>query len=157
MTVWQRLSKGVAFLTNRAIRSQTVPFINKLEVKSPSLEQHVGNLSGGNQQKVSVAKWLAAGVNILIIDEPSVGIDIKTKAYLHELIRELSDEGTAILLITSDMPEMITLADRIVVMNDYLVMGELPNTRDYTEMSEGIMQLIHDAEETAESFVQVTS
>jgi ribose transport system ATP-binding protein len=55
------------------------------------------------------------------------------------------------------MPEMITLADRIVVMNDYLVMGELPNTRDYTEMSEGIMQLIHDAEETAESFVQVTS
>jgi len=157
MTVWQRLSKGVAFLTNRAIRSQTVPFINKLEVKSPSLEQHVGNLSGGNQQKVSVAKWLAAGVNILIIDEPSVGIDIKTKAYLHELSRELSDEGTAILLITSDMPEMITLADRIVVMNDYLVMGELPNTRDYTEMSEGIMQLIHDAEETAESFVQVTS
>ena len=52
---------------------------------------------------------------------------------------------------------MITLADRIVVMNDYLVMGELPHTRDYTEMSEGIMQLIHDAEETAESFVQVTS
>ena len=54
------------------------------------------------------------------------------------MARELSDEGTAILLITSDMPEMITLADRIVVMNDYLVMGELPNTRDYTEMSEGI-------------------
>ena len=73
------------------------------------------------------------------------------------MARELSDEGTAILLITSDMPEMITLADRIVVMNDYLVMGELPNTRDYTEMSEGIMELIHDAEEAAESSVQVAS
>ena len=73
------------------------------------------------------------------------------------MARELSDEGTAILLITSEMPEMITLADRIVVMNDYLVMGELPNTRDYTEMSEEIMEPIHDAEEAAESSVQVAS
>jgi len=73
------------------------------------------------------------------------------------LARELSDEGTAILLITSDMPEMITLADSIVVMNDYLVMEEHPNTCDYTEMSEGIMLLIHKAEETAESSVQVRS
>jgi len=73
------------------------------------------------------------------------------------LARELSDEGTAILLITSDMPEMITLADSIVVMNDYLVMEEHPNTCDYTEMSEGIMELIHKAEETAESSVQVRS
>ena len=86
----------------------------------------VGNLSGGNQQKISVAKWLAAGVRILIVDEPSVGIDIKTKAYLHELLRDrLADQGTAILLITSDMPEMITLADRIVVMDDYRIKGEL--------------------------------
>lgn len=157
MTVWQRLSRGFGFLTNSAIRSQTMPFINKLEVKTPSLEQHVGNLSGGNQQKISVAKWLAAGVNILIIDEPSVGIDIKTKAYLHELIRELSDEGTAILLITSDMPEMITLADRIVVMNDYMIMGELANTRDYDVMSEGIMDLIHEGEALSENTVHTAS
>lgn len=157
MTVWQRLAKGMFFLTNHAIRSQVVPFVNKLEVKCPSLDQHVGNLSGGNQQKISVAKWLAAGVKVLIVDEPSVGIDIKTKAYLHELIRELSDEGTAILLITSDMPEMITLADRIVVMNDYCVMGELPNTRDYNAMSEGIMNLIHEEDEVHEITAQVTS
>ncbi len=156
MTVWQRLAKGVAFLTNRAIRTQTLPFINKLEVKAPSLDQLVGNLSGGNQQKVSVAKWLAAGVKILIVDEPSVGIDIKTKTYLHELIRELSDEGTAILLITSDMPEMITLADRIVVMNDYRVMGELANCREYSAMSQGIMNLIHEAVEVDMSPVQAT-
>ena len=73
------------------------------------------------------------------------------------MARELSDEGTAILLITSDIPEMITLADRIVVMNDYLVMGELPHTRDYTEMSEEIMEPIDDAEEAAESSIQVAS
>ena len=104
----------------------------------------VGNLSGGNQQKISVAKWLAAQVEILIVDEPSVGIDIKTKAYLHELIRELADQGTSILLITSDMPEIITLADRIIVMDDFAIKGDLPNNRNYEEMSTGIMNLIHN-------------
>jgi len=86
-------------------------------------------------------------VHVLIVDEPTVGIDIKTKAYLHELVRELSDTGTAILLITSDMPEMIALADRIVVMNDYRVKGEIVNSRDYTEVSERIMELIQGDEE----------
>ena len=103
----------------------------------------VGNLSGGNQQKISVAKWLAAQVEILIVDEPSVGIDIKTKAYLHELIRELADQGTSILLITSDMPEIITLADRIIVMDGFVIKGDQPNNRNYEEMSTGIMNLIH--------------
>lgn len=144
--IWRRLSRMGGFLTNGMVRKHTEPFIDKLEVRTPSLEQKVGNLSGGNQQKISVAKWLAAEAQILIIDEPSVGIDIKTKTYLHELIRELSDAGTAILLITSDMPEMIALADRIVVMNDYSVMGGLNNTRDYTGMSEGIMGLIQGDE-----------
>jgi ribose transport system ATP-binding protein len=114
----------------------------------------VGLLSGGNQQKVSVAKWLAAGVKILIVDEPSVGIDIKTKAYLHELLRALAEDGTSILLITSDMPEMITLADRISVMDGYRVTGTLVNNRDYRQMSEGIMRLIH-GEEPAEDRVVV--
>lgn len=144
MTVWGPLSKARALLTNKTIRKHVEPFIRKLEIKTPSLNQNVNNLSGGNQQKVSVAKWLAAGVNILIIDEPSVGIDIKTKAYLHELIRELADdESTAILLISSDMPEMITLADRIVVIDDFRVKGDFDNTREYDSMSEAIMTLIH--------------
>lgn len=146
MPIWRRLARMGSFLTNGTVRRHTEPFIRKLEVRTPSLEQEVGNLSGGNQQKISVAKWLAAEAQILIIDEPSVGIDIKTKAYLHELIRELSDGGTALLLITSDMPEMIALADRIVVMNDYTVKGVIHNTRDYKEMSEGIMRLIQGEE-----------
>jgi ribose transport system ATP-binding protein len=144
--IWKRLANGFRPLTDGAIRRAVEPFIRKLEVRTPSLEQRVGNLSGGNQQKISVAKWLAAGVKILIVDEPSVGIDIKTKAYIHELLRQLSDDGAAILLITSDMPEMITLADRIVVMDGYRIKGELANTRDYAAMSAGIMEFIHASE-----------
>jgi ribose transport system ATP-binding protein len=126
------------------VRAHVSPVITELEVRTPSLAQTVGNLSGGNQQKISVAKWLAAGARILIVDEPTVGIDIKTKAYIHELFRQLADEGTAILLITSDMPEIITLADRIVVMDDYRVKGDIVNDRVYGPMSEKIMHLIHD-------------
>jgi ribose transport system ATP-binding protein len=143
ITLWRKLAKFGGFLTDQTVRNSAEPYIRKLEVRTPSLGQLVGNLSGGNQQKISVAKWLAAGVRLLIVDEPSVGIDIKTKAYLHELLRELSDSGTAVLLITSDMPEMITLADRIVVMNGYRLAGEVANTRDYKVVSEGIMNLIH--------------
>jgi ribose transport system ATP-binding protein len=143
ITVWRKLAGRFGLLRDKAVRAHVSPVIAQLEVRTPSLAQIVGNLSGGNQQKISVAKWLAAGVRILIVDEPSVGIDIKTKAYIHELLRRLADEGTAILLITSDMPEMITVADRIVVMDDYRIKGELANSRRYTQMGEGIMALIH--------------
>ncbi len=145
VTLWQRLASRVGFLARARIETEVRPALRQLEVKTPSIDQTLGNLSGGNQQKVSVAKWLAAGVEILIVDEPSIGIDIKTKAYLHQLLRDLSDQGTSILLITSDMPEMITLADRIVVMNGFAVTGELPNSREYGQMSAAIMDLIHRA------------
>jgi ribose transport system ATP-binding protein len=146
IAVWRDLGRNGLPLTDGRIRSRIEPFVRRLEVRTPSLAQLVGNLSGGNQQKISVAKWLAAGVRVLIVDEPSVGIDIKTKAYLHDLLRELSDSGTAVLVITSDMPEMITLADRIAVMNDYRIAGTIANTRDYQEMSRDIMALIHPVE-----------
>ena len=146
MIVWRRLAALGGLLPDRAIRAKAEPFVRKLEVRTPSLRQLVGNLSGGNQQKISLAKWLAAGVRILIVDEPTVGIDIKTKAYIHALLRQLSDAGTSILLITSDMPEMITLADRVLVMDGYRIKGEIANTRDYGAMSEAIMHFIHLAE-----------
>ena len=146
ITVWRRLAGSIGLLADTSVRAAVLPFIERLEVKTPSLRQLVGNLSGGNQQKISLAKWLAAGVRILIVDEPSIGIDIKTKAYLHALLRELSDTGTAILLITSDMPEMITLADRIVVMDGYRIKGSIANDRNYAHMSEAIMGFIHQSE-----------
>jgi ribose transport system ATP-binding protein len=149
ITVWRRLAAKLGFLTEGTIRKAVEPAIRKLEVRTPSLHQTLGNLSGGNQQKVSVAKWIAAQAEILIVDEPSVGIDIKTKAYIHSLLRELTEGGTSILLITSDMPEMITLADRIAVIDEYRLKGEFANDRDYNRMSAEIMRLIHHEDEVA--------
>ena len=80
---------------------------------------------------------------MLIIDEPSVGIDIKTKAYLHDLIHELADQGTALLVITSDMPEMVDVADRILVMDGYRIKGDVENDRNYDAVSKAIMGFIH--------------
>lgn len=143
--IWRKLTGRFGTLFDTNIRNAVLPYLQKLEVKTPSLSQTAANLSGGNQQKISVAKWLAAGVQFLIVDEPSVGIDIKTKAYLHELLRELADQGAAILVISSDMPEMIALADRIAVMDDYRIMGEIANTGDYDQIAPAIMSLIHDS------------
>ena len=94
-------------------------------------------------QKELLAKWIAAGVKLLIIDEPSVGIDIKTKAYLHDLIHELAESGTAVLLITSDLTEMVDVADRVAVMDDYRIEGMVENDRNYERVSTAIMALIH--------------
>jgi ribose transport system ATP-binding protein len=107
-----------------------------------SVRQTVGNLSGGNQQKVSVAKWLAANPKILIIDEPTVGIDVKTKYELHQLVLQLAENGMSIILISSDMPEMVRLADRILVFRSNRIVADLPNDHDYDVMSPAIMRRI---------------
>ena len=134
----------MSFLSDKAIYAKVDPFIKELEVKTPSYTQLLSNLSGGNQQKISVVKWLAAGTDILIIDEPTVGIDIKTKSYIHELIIDLAKKGTSIILISSDMPEMVSLADRILVMKDFNIEGNETNNHDYSDMSNKIMAYIHD-------------
>jgi ribose transport system ATP-binding protein len=143
MTIWRRLANVIGLINPRGESRAVAPFIKRLEVRTPSLAQVVGNLSGGNQQKVSIAKWLAAQSEILIIDEPSVGIDIKTKTYLHELIGEIARDGASILLISSDMAEMITLADRILVMHGFRLVGEIANDHHYETTSKAIMSCIH--------------
>lgn len=98
----------------------------RLEIKTPSMNTLVGKLSGGNQQKVSIAKWLAADCDILIIDEPTVGVDIGAKEYIHDLIWNLAaKEGKTIILISSDMNEMIALARRILIFKDKKIVDEL--------------------------------
>jgi rhamnose transport system ATP-binding protein len=89
-----------------------------LQVKASSWDQRVGDLSGGNQQKVVIAKWLAADPSILILDEPTKGIDIGSKAAVHELINELAGKGLAIILVSSELPEVMGMADNIVVMQE---------------------------------------
>ena len=142
-TIWHRLRRAFDFLSDAMQRATAAPFVRDLDIRTPSLRQRVGNLSGGNQQKVSIAKWLAAGSRILIVDEPTVGIDIKSKAYLHDLLIELSRNGTAVIVISSDMPELVALADRILIMADRRIVGEVQNTRDYAAMSTRIMGFIH--------------
>jgi len=146
ITIWRRLANRLGLLTAGSETRAVLPFVERLEVKAPSLDQTVGNLSGGNQQKVSVAKWLAANVEILIVDEPTVGIDIKTKTYLHELIGEIARSGVSILLISSDMPEMIAVADRILVMHGFRIVGEVRNDHRYEPVSKAIIGLIHAVE-----------
>jgi ribose transport system ATP-binding protein len=146
ITIWRRLANALGLINPRGETRAVAPLVERLDVRTPSLGQIVANLSGGNQQKVSIAKWLAAKSEILIIDEPTVGIDIKTKSYLHELIGEIAREGTSVLLISSDMAEMITLADRILVMHGFRLVGEVANDHRYETTSKAIMGCIHAVE-----------
>jgi ribose transport system ATP-binding protein len=143
VTVWARLRERFGRVPRRPERELAEREMRRLDIRASSPRRLAGELSGGNQQKVSLAKWLAADTEILIIDEPTVGIDVRTKGAFHELIWELAREGRAILLISSDLPEMITLADRIVVMRAYRVQGELANDHRYDEMSQAVIRLIH--------------
>ena len=141
VTLWRRLARWVVgWVPDAAEQEVARRHAEALDVRTPSLEQVVGNLSGGNQQKVSIAKWLAAEADILIFDEPTIGIDVKTKDALHELIWDLASSGKAVMLISSDMPEMVRLADRILVMKSGRIVSEIENSRRYDEVSEAIMQ-----------------
>jgi L-arabinose transport system ATP-binding protein len=100
-------------------------FVQKLQVRTPSLEQPVGKLSGGNQQKVVLARWLAAKPKVLILDEPTRGIDVGAKAEIYHLIDELANEGLGIFFISSELSEILGLSDRIYVMQNGRITGEL--------------------------------
>lgn len=103
-------------------------YINKLKIKTPSENQLIKNLSGGNQQKVILAKWLLLSPQVLIIDEPTRGIDVGAKKEIYELLNELKAAGKAIIMISSDMPEVLGISDRIMVMSEGRISGELSRT-----------------------------
>jgi len=104
----------------------TDAYIGKLQIKVSSREQVTRNLSGGNQQKVVLAKWLAIQPRVLILDEPTRGIDVGAKAEVHRIIADLADEGVAILLISSELPEILHVCDRILVMHEGRLTADLP-------------------------------
>ena len=113
-------------------------FIRALRIVTPSRRQSVGNLSGGNQQKVLLAKWLASEPRLLIVDEPTRGVDVGARAEIYRILRELKADGMALLVISSDLPEVLTLADRIVVMADGWTVGELDGA---SATEEAVLQL----------------
>ncbi len=119
-----RLSRGW-FIDKPKERATVDSFVDKLRVKTPSIEQTVKNLSGGNQQKVVIAKWMANEPSILILDEPTRGIDVGAKKEIHKLMSELANQGVAIIMISSELPEIIGMSDRIIVMHEGSIKGEL--------------------------------
>lgn len=100
-------------------------YIDKIKIKTPNRDQLIKNLSGGNQQKVILAKWLMISPDVLIIDEPTRGIDVGAKKEIYELLNELKLSGKAIIMISSDLPEVLGISDRIIVMSEGKISGEL--------------------------------
>ena len=100
-------------------------YIDQLRVKTPNIDSPISGLSGGNQQKIALAKWLARHCKILIVDEPTRGIDVGAKSEIHQLLDQLACQGTAILLISSELPELMNLSRRILVLREGVQMGEL--------------------------------
>jgi len=121
-----------------AERALAIRFISALRIRTPSAQQPVRTLSGGNQQKVVLAKWLATGARVLLLDEPTRGVDVGAKEEMHALIRALAHDGVAVLLLSSDLPELLALANRTYVMRDGRVAGEL---RGAEQVAERVMAL----------------
>jgi ABC-type sugar transport system ATPase subunit len=104
-------------------------YVGRLAIRTPSIEQKVMYLSGGNQQRVVIAKWLATRPKVLIVDEPTRGIDVGATAEIHALLCELAKQGMSILMISSDLPEILAMSDRVLVMHQGRIAGEIPGER----------------------------
>ena len=122
-------------------------YIERLKIKTPSPEQLICNLSGGNQQKVLLARWMCMNPKLIILDEPTRGIDVGAKAEIEVLIQELSDAGISILMISSEIAELERNCDRVVVMRDGKAVGELI---DGDINQDKIMELIAKGSESEE-------
>ncbi len=120
-------------LKDREIQRECDEYVKKIQIKTPSLVQRIENLSGGNQQKVLVARWLMTQPEILFLDEPTRGIDVGTKSEIHKLITQLAGEGKSIVMVSSELPEVMGMSDRIMVMHEGRVTGILENTKDLTQ------------------------
>jgi inositol transport system ATP-binding protein len=115
----------MGFIDSMQSRSVANSFVDKLSIRLADLDQLVLDLSGGNQQKVVIARWLALNPKVLIMDEPTRGIDVGAKAEVHALIRKLAEQGVAVLMISSELPEVLGMSDRILVMHEGDMIGEL--------------------------------
>ncbi|PKM51983.1 MAG: D-xylose ABC transporter ATP-binding protein [Firmicutes bacterium HGW-Firmicutes-7] len=113
------------FINPKKINTECAEASIKLNVKTPSMEQLIKNLSGGNQQKVLVARWLQTDPEILIVDEPTRGIDVGAKAEIHRLLCQLAKAGKAVIMISSELPEVLGMSDRVVVMHNGKITGEV--------------------------------
>ncbi|AXK32533.1 sugar ABC transporter ATP-binding protein [Streptomyces armeniacus] len=117
--------QSFGFVDDEAVRTKSEELVESLRIRTPSVHQTVKHLSGGNQQKVALAKWLVKDCDILIIDEPTRGIDVGAKEEIYRLLNELAQDGKSIIMISSELPELLRMSHRVVVMSEGRVTGEL--------------------------------
>jgi ABC-type sugar transport system ATPase subunit len=125
LALLRRLANTFGWINQEEEKKTAQEQVLNLQIKTPTIKQPVRNLSGGNQQKVSLAKWLATGSRLIILMEPTQGIDVGVKFEIYQLIARLSKEGVAVLLVSSEIPEILGLAHRILVMHNGAINGEL--------------------------------
>jgi methyl-galactoside transport system ATP-binding protein/inositol transport system ATP-binding protein len=123
----------IGVIKESVLNKGVTEYVHKIQVKTPTLFQRVENLSGGNQQKVLIARWLMTDPDILFLDEPTRGIDVGTKSEIHRLISNLAGEGKSIVMISSELPEIMGMSDRIMVMHQGKVTGIVENSKDLTQ------------------------
>jgi len=135
-TIIANLSKYIrknGLINHKLAIQDTNEFISAISIKTPSIYQRIENLSGGNQQKVLVARWLLTDPDILFLDEPTRGIDVGAKSEIHRLITNLAGQGKSIVMVSSELPEVMGMSDRIMIMHEGKVTGIIENTKDLTQ------------------------
>ena len=133
VSVFNKYLKAGFMLDHKRINGVVDDSIKQLRIKTPSMKEHIANLSGGNQQKVIVARWLANDPDILIMDEPTRGIDVGAKHEIYEIMNDLAAQGKAIIMISSEMAELLGMSDRVYVMCDGKLRGEITEKEEMTQ------------------------
>ena len=133
VSIYNKHLKAGFVLDHKTINGIVDDSIKKLRIKTPNMQEHIANLSGGNQQKVIVARWLANDPDILIMDEPTRGIDVGAKHEIYEIMNDLAAEGKAIIMISSEMAELLGMSDRVYVMCNGKMRGELTEENEMTQ------------------------
>ncbi len=146
MPIWRSISNWLGIVDRRPERTIASDYYQRLQIHATGIAQLTQSLSGGNQQKVVIAKWLATHPRVLILDEPTRGIDIGAKVEVHRLISQLATEGMAIIMISSELPEILAMSDRILVMHEGRVAGEYARSDASEEriLAAAMGQVIHE-------------
>ena len=133
VSIYNKYLKAGFVLDHKKMNKVVDDSIKKLSIKTPSMNEHISNLSGGNQQKVIISRWLANDPDVLIMDEPTRGIDVGAKHEIYEIMNELAAQGKAIIMISSEMSELLGMADRICVMCNGKITGEIDQPEEMTQ------------------------
>ena len=143
MAVWKELTGFLGHFRTAAMHRRTATLVDRVELQAGRVGQLVGTLSGGNQQKVVLAKWLAANPRVLILDEPTHGIDVGTKPEILRIVAGLTQQGAAVILISSELEEVLAMSTRVLVMRSGRVVGEFESPADRDRVMEVAAGVAH--------------